>query len=247
MTREAYAFVRTFAAEPARELCVDRHYLLCASAGALRLEAQGQAWLLPLWNGKSRSFQAQLIIGYQGYAELAYRSSRIATLDAYTVYANDKFDVDYGLKPKLKHKPMLFGDRGEPIAYYSVAQMNPNGVKFEVLSKSDAEKHRDKFAMAKTKEGVILGPWRDHFDEMAKKTTVLRLAKLLPKSPELMIGMSVDGGVRLDLTPKADPIEVTETMEGEVVEEHIVDEDPWAAAEAAAKDLAKDAGYSPDA
>ncbi|GHJ44190.1 AraC family transcriptional regulator [Catellatospora sp. TT07R-123] len=47
MTRQAYSFVRTFAPEAARELCVDRHYLLCASAGALRLEAQGQAWLLP--------------------------------------------------------------------------------------------------------------------------------------------------------------------------------------------------------
>jgi len=48
MTRKAYSFVRTFAAGPARDFCVDRHYLLCASAGALRLEAQGQAWLLPL-------------------------------------------------------------------------------------------------------------------------------------------------------------------------------------------------------
>ncbi|WP_433384061.1 AraC family transcriptional regulator [Actinoplanes sp. CA-142083] len=47
MTRPAYSFVRTFPAEPERELCVDRHYLLCASAGVLRLEAQGQAWLLP--------------------------------------------------------------------------------------------------------------------------------------------------------------------------------------------------------
>jgi len=47
MTREAYSFVRTFPAEPERELCVDRHYLLCASAGVLRLEAHGQAWLLP--------------------------------------------------------------------------------------------------------------------------------------------------------------------------------------------------------
>jgi len=47
MTRPAYSFVRTFPPEPARELRVDRHYLLCASAGALRLEAQGQAWLLP--------------------------------------------------------------------------------------------------------------------------------------------------------------------------------------------------------
>ena len=47
MTRPAYSFVRTFPAEPERELCVDRHYLLCASAGVLRLEAEGQAWLLP--------------------------------------------------------------------------------------------------------------------------------------------------------------------------------------------------------
>jgi AraC-like DNA-binding protein len=47
MTRKAYSFVRTFAPEPARDLLVDRHYLLCASAGALRLEAQGKAWLLP--------------------------------------------------------------------------------------------------------------------------------------------------------------------------------------------------------
>lgn len=47
MVREAFSFVRTFAPEPARELCVDRHYLLYASRGALRLEAQGQVWLLP--------------------------------------------------------------------------------------------------------------------------------------------------------------------------------------------------------
>jgi AraC-like DNA-binding protein len=47
MTSKAYSFVRTFAPEPARDLCVDRHYLLCASVGALRLEAQGQVWVLP--------------------------------------------------------------------------------------------------------------------------------------------------------------------------------------------------------
>jgi AraC-like DNA-binding protein len=47
MTRKAYSFVRTFAPEPARDLCTDRHYLLCASSGSLRLEAQSRAWLLP--------------------------------------------------------------------------------------------------------------------------------------------------------------------------------------------------------
>jgi AraC-like DNA-binding protein len=47
MSREAYAFARDFAATPPSELRVDRHYLLCASRGALRLEAHGKSWSLP--------------------------------------------------------------------------------------------------------------------------------------------------------------------------------------------------------
>lgn len=45
MRREAFA--RDFAAAPPSELCVDRHHLLCASQGALRLEAHGKSWVLP--------------------------------------------------------------------------------------------------------------------------------------------------------------------------------------------------------
>ncbi|HMM95508.1 AraC family transcriptional regulator [Phycicoccus sp.] len=47
MTREAFAFTRSFEPTGPSELVVDRHYLLCASSGALRLEAEGQRWLLP--------------------------------------------------------------------------------------------------------------------------------------------------------------------------------------------------------
>ena len=47
MAAKAYSFVRTFPAEPARDFEVDRHYLLCAASGTLRLEAEGQSWLLP--------------------------------------------------------------------------------------------------------------------------------------------------------------------------------------------------------
>jgi AraC-like DNA-binding protein len=47
VSREAFGFAREFAATPAAELCVDRHYLLCASQGALRLEAHGTSWVLP--------------------------------------------------------------------------------------------------------------------------------------------------------------------------------------------------------
>lgn len=47
MSREAFAFAREFPAGPPSQLRVDRHYLLCASRGALRLEAHGRSWVLP--------------------------------------------------------------------------------------------------------------------------------------------------------------------------------------------------------
>ena len=47
MGRPAYSFIRDFEPEPTRQLCVDSHYLLCASRGALRLEAGGTVWSLP--------------------------------------------------------------------------------------------------------------------------------------------------------------------------------------------------------
>lgn len=45
--REAFAFARAFVVAPPSELRVERHYLLCASSGALRLEAHGKVWVLP--------------------------------------------------------------------------------------------------------------------------------------------------------------------------------------------------------
>lgn len=45
--RPAFMFARSFPAGPPHDLRVDRHYLLCCSSGALRLEADGRIWSLP--------------------------------------------------------------------------------------------------------------------------------------------------------------------------------------------------------
>jgi len=47
VTRPAFSFVRDFEPAPTQRLCVDQHYLLYASRGALRLEADGTSWTLP--------------------------------------------------------------------------------------------------------------------------------------------------------------------------------------------------------
>lgn len=43
----AYAFVKDFDPEPTKTLVMDRHYLLYAAKGAMRLEAEGKGWTLP--------------------------------------------------------------------------------------------------------------------------------------------------------------------------------------------------------
>ena len=69
------------------------------------------------------------------------------------------------------------------------------------MSRPEGEAHRDRFAMATTREGKIIGPWADHFDQMAKKTAYLRLKPWLPKSTEVQHAIAADNSVRLDYSP----------------------------------------------
>lgn len=176
--------------------------MTCAQLG-LRPGVLGQAYLLPLWNGRNRQREAQLIIGYAGLVELIHRSGSVSMIDARVVYSNDEFLQEYGLaEDKLVHRPPTSGPRGEPVAFYAIARMKDGGYAMtEVMSVADMEAYRDKYAMAKKKDGTVVGPWVSEFVEMAKKTMVRRLAKMLPKSPEVVRAMTHDGAVRVDYTP----------------------------------------------
>ena len=111
--------------------------MTCAQLG-LRpgVPALGHAWILPFYSGRAREMQAQLIIGYQGYADLANRSGQIASQAARIVYANDHLDYEYGLDERLVHRPSM-GDRGEPIAYYAVVKTTTGGRYFEIMSRPE--------------------------------------------------------------------------------------------------------------
>ena len=183
--------------------------MTCGQLG-LRPGVLGHARSLPFWDKRDKCYKAQLIIGYQGYIELAHRSGRVASLVARPVYKNDLFDVDYGVADNLIHKPNLFEDRGDPIAYYSVVKLVNGGHAFYVMSHRDMESYRDKYAMARTRDGRIVGPWVDNFEAMALKTTIRQLAKWMPKSADLAVALSADEGVRVDLTPALDASETTE-------------------------------------
>jgi recombination protein RecT len=199
--------------------------MTCAQLG-LRpgVAGLGHAWPLPMWSGKNRRMEATLVIGYKGYQELAYRHDKVISIASRVVYSNDDFRMVYGIDADvLEHTPCTTGTRGEPRLYYALARLQGGYALTEPWTQEDMEAHRDRYAMAKVKdretgEKVIVGPWRDQFIEMGRKTMIRGpLVKMIPLSTELAQAIAVDEGVRVDLNPKSDPAEVTApTMPGEL-------------------------------
>lgn len=174
--------------------------------------ATGEAYLIPY--GRECTF----VLGYRGMAKLFWQSPMAKSLDAQVVYENDHFEYEYGLNPRLEHRPVL-ANRGKAIAYYAVASTTTGGSAFVVLSPEDVEQHR-----RHSKSGNS-GPWRDHYDAMAKKTCVRELFKLLPVSVELATAAALDNSVRTDTAPDAldAPVnyvtgEIEDSQAGEVID-----------------------------
>ena len=134
----------------------------------------GHAYMLPFAN-KGR-MECQLIIGYQGMIQVAERDGNI-TVDAQVVYENDDFDYELGLNPTMYHKPAE-ADPG-PVKYaYAIARYKDGRFKFRVITKHEIEQARETSKAGKSS----YSPWGTHYPEMARKTAVRRLFKMLPKT-----------------------------------------------------------------
>lgn len=145
----------------------------CAELGLEPGSALGHAYLIPYGE------RCQLVIGYKGMLVLARRSGEIESITAYIVHEKDEFHVEYGLEPKLRHVPFFEGDPGKPRLAYAVGRMKGGGVQFEVMSLTQIEAVRRRGSNRKG------SPWDSDWEEMARKTVLRRIFKLLPMSVEL--------------------------------------------------------------
>lgn len=178
--------------------CTPKSFLAAMMAAAqLGLEPNtglGQAYLIPYKNHGVDEVQFQ--IGYKGLLDLAYRSGEIDTVQAHVVYANDKFECQYGLEPKLTHVP-ADGDRGEPVKVYALFKTKSGGFGFEVMSMTDIRKHAAKFSMS---YNASSSPWKTNFEEMAKKTVLKRVLKYAPMKSEFVKGVVQDETIKTEIS-----------------------------------------------
>jgi len=166
--------------------------------GAIMLSAQvglepsplGYAYLIPTYNGKTKTTDCRFEIGYKGFLRLVRNSAEVSTIYAESVCENDEFELTRGTENKIIHKPNL-KDRGAPYGFYAMAQMKDGSFDFEFMNIKEIEK-RKKVSQSKDSS---YSPWNQWFEEMAKKTVLKALCKRLPLSPDLAQNLYVDGGV----------------------------------------------------
>lgn len=146
----------------------------CAQLGLSPSGRLGSAYLIPF---KDR---CTLVVGYRGYLDLAYRSGEVVGMQAQVVYEADTFEWEEGLEPILRHKRSEADNPGAMKAVYAVAQMKNGYRTFVVMTRREVEAIKARSPGARQRGG----PWDTDPGEMAKKTAIRRLVKLLPLSPQ---------------------------------------------------------------
>lgn len=192
--------------------------LMNASALGLELAPSlQQCYIIPRWNSKSGCKQAQFQLGYRGMLALAYQSPKIRSIVAKEVCEGDEFEADFGPNGTISHKAKIRGKRGAPYAYYAYAVLDSGQLIFDVMSYEDmyefAKANSDSFGGKYSN-----GPWKDHFDEMAKKTMLKKIWKLLPLATEAKVAEAADEGIK-HVTEKTDAENIME-MQSEYLPPH---------------------------
>lgn len=152
--------------------------------------------IIPYRNGKlseannAETYDATFQMGYQGVIELAYRSGRVSSVYAETVYEKDTFRISKGLHPDLIHEIPATGDRGKVIGYYAVVAIKGQDPLFDYWPLDKIYAHATRYSkayQAHLKKQYSDTPWKEDpgtagFDGMAKKTMVFQACKTAPKS-----------------------------------------------------------------
>lgn len=180
--RFAKILYTTISNSPQLQRCTVQSIIKAAGISAslgLDIDVRGLAWLVPYKNKDTGALEASFQIGYLGLVELAYRSGKVKAISAHCVYESEADNVRITRENGRYsvHHPFSYKEpSGKMIAVYATAEVEGFGSFTEVLRVDEVEKVR------RGGKAPNSPAWTQHFEAMAKKTAIRRLAKFLPKS-----------------------------------------------------------------
>jgi recombination protein RecT len=193
MTPERFSRIALTALQrtPKLQDCTQTSLFKCLlDLSAAGLEPDGRrAYLIPYGT------ECTLILSYIGMIELVRRSGDVVSIRSELVCENDEFTWENG---KITHKVDWRKPRGEIQAVYAEAVLKSGETQTATMTKDEVD------AIRKRSRSGNSGPWVTDYGEMARKTSIRRLCKLLPLSSEITEHNEKDGDVVLerDITPK---------------------------------------------
>jgi recombination protein RecT len=176
---------------PGLSECTPASFLGCViTLSQLGLEPNtpmGMAYLIPRNNARLGTKECTLIIGYQGFLDIARRSGQVTGIYAYTVHEGDEFRCHLGLTPDVHHVPSAIDRTAATYTHvYAVAKLREGDPVFVVLQRAEVDARRNRSAASKS------GPWVTDHLAMVRKTAVRALWTWMPKSVEMMTAEVVD-------------------------------------------------------
>jgi len=161
--------------------------------------------------------ECKLIIGYQGLIQLAKNSGELAAVHVEVVYEHDNFVRS---ETALEHSWEPFeDDRGKAVGAYCILELKNGSKQYETMSVKQIEKIR-----TASKGGKV---WKDHWEEMAKKTVVRRALKKLSLNPEVIQTITESDNAEFDKGPVVRSVKLgADALLAEVSEEPEIEVDP---------------------
>ena len=192
----------------------DRQSVLaaCMTAAQLGLVTDGvlgEAYLVTRFaNGRK---VASLQIGYRGLVKLARQAGDIDTFEADVIYNTDNVTWTLGDLGRFAIERDWTREPGEVVGAYALARFKGGGVQRAIMRMDEIAKARDSSDGYKAfKAGKIKStPWSTHPEEMAKKTAIRKLSKMLNLSTDradtlrraVAVDEAADYGTALPGTP----------------------------------------------
>lgn len=199
VSRYALQFIKT----PKLLECTKESLIMTIYAGAstgLNPDPQMQEfYMIPFKNGQGGFLQCQFIIGYRGLMKLIRNEPSVTYLDAQGIYENDTFKHVQGSSNHIEHHWKIGTPRGKFIGAYAICKVQNGQQYVRVMDKEEIDKIK---ATSKSKNF-----WDAHYDQMAIKTVVRRLAKNLPMelTNQTRQALAADDAVESGKTITVDP------------------------------------------
>ena len=206
------------------------------------------AWILPYQNRKKNQdgqwyslIEAQFMIGYRGYVELAYRFDGLTLLHADAICDKDLYESYISSEVEtatfFKHQKNL-RDPGGPIGAYCFTRLNRSGRSADLvteLPKAEVELIRERsetFRALRTRAGTGKNdaekaksqkvfdetPWNMWWRSMWAKSAIRRHVKQFPLTPEMTAATAIEDAAdigALDIGRMGDPEMARAVVHGE--------------------------------